>query len=216
MNQARDHLGEDAALYALGALDDAARELVDEHVAVCAACAHLLGRAEADVTAMVEADRQTPAPSELQLRVARSWRAPQTRPVWATYAAVAAGLLVGVLPSAYFWQQSQATHNAMVADSDAMNRLATTPFKTAAFGGMDDGATARVMYATNGSWYVVLVHGASTALQVAWMHDGQRTMLGTPHMHGDVAMLYLPKSHRMDQLALVDGERIVGQAQLVF
>jgi hypothetical protein len=46
------------------------------------------------------------------------------------------------------------------------------------------------------------------------MHDGEQTMLGQAVPHGDVAMLYLPKSHRMDQLALMDGAQVVAQASL--
>jgi hypothetical protein len=41
-------------------------------------------------------------------------------------------------------------------------------------------------------------------------------MLGTAMPHGDVALLYLPKSKRMDQLALMDGEQVVASAQLAF
>jgi hypothetical protein len=48
------------------------------------------------------------------------------------------------------------------------------------------------------------------------MHDGQQTMLGDTVPHGRVAMLYLPKSHRMEQLALMDGPRIVALAQLPY
>jgi hypothetical protein len=58
------------------------------------------------------------------------------------------------------------------------------------------------------------VRGASKPLSVAWMHDGQQTMLGSAVPKGNVAMLYLPKSHRMDHLALMDGDRVVGEASL--
>jgi hypothetical protein len=74
--------------------------------------------------------------------------------------------------------------------------------------------TAQVAYAANGSWYVVMVRGTSKPLSVAWVHGGERTMLGDAVPHGDMAMLYLPKSHRMDRLALMDGDRIVAQAIL--
>ena len=107
-------------------------------------------------------------------------------------------------------------HESMVAENAAIKQLAAGPFRTAAFAAMSDGSDARVMYSPDGSWYVVLVRGATRALQVAWMHDGERTMLGTAQPHGDVAMLYLPRSHRMDQLALVDGPTVVAEAQLAY
>jgi hypothetical protein len=70
------------------------------------------------------------------------------------------------------------------------------------------------MYALDGSWYVVVVRNPSKSLSVAWMHDGVHTMLGNAVPNGNVAMLYLPKSHRMDRLALMDGDRIVAEAAL--
>ena len=107
-------------------------------------------------------------------------------------------------------------HETMVADAQAMDRLAAMPHQTAAFKGMSPNAAASVMYAPDGSWYVILVRGASRALDVAWMHEGKKTILGTAQPLGDVAVLYLPNSHRMDQLALLDGEQVVAEAQLAY
>jgi hypothetical protein len=78
------------------------------------------------------------------------------------------------------------------------------------------GADAQVMYSPDGSWYCVIVRNAKQALNVVWMHDGEKTMLGPTEVHGDVALLYLPKSHRMDDLALMQGDHVVGQARLVY
>ena len=39
-----EHVGDDAALYALGALDDAQRDACDLHASACPACAALLGQ----------------------------------------------------------------------------------------------------------------------------------------------------------------------------
>jgi anti-sigma factor RsiW len=209
------HLGDAADLYAIGALDDAERQAVDRHVAGCDQCTALLGAAEQRVTILAEADARHVPPAQLQRRVASIVRRPPSRP-FGFAAAVAAALVIGLLPSAYFWQQNQAMHATMVADADAMSRVASMPHRSAAFSSMSDGSAARVMYAPDGSWYVVLVRGASKALSVAWMHDGQRTMLGRTTPNGEVGMLFLPKSHRMDQLALMDGERIVAEAQLAY
>ena len=210
-----DHLvTEDAALYALGALDPDARTAMDRHAAACGRCSRLLGSAEDDVARMVAAERRHQPPAAL-LRAALL-RLPAHRNRLPAWTAVAAALLLAVAPSAYFWQQNRALHEAMAARSEAMSRVAGSGVRDAVFSGMPGGASARVMYAPDGSWYVVLVRGASKALDVAWMHDGQRTVLGTAQSDGDVAMLYLPKSHRMDQLALVDGPRVVAEAQLAY
>ncbi len=199
------HVGDDAALYALGALDDAERAAIDAHVATCDACARLLGAAEDDVARLVDA-------SPMHGASARPKRTPWPRAA----AAIAAIFVLGLMPSVYFWQQNRAMHDTMAADTDAMNRLASAPFHTASFGQIAGASNAHVMYAPDGSWYVIVVRGATKALSVAWMHDGKRDMLGTAEPHGDVAMLYLPRSHRMDQLALMDGATVVAEAQLAF
>ena len=106
--------------------------------------------------------------------------------------------------------------DAVLSESAAMDRLAATAHHTASFRSSSGALAANVMYPPDGSWYVIVVRGASHALQVAWMHDGQQTMLGDTVPHGRFAMLYLPKSHRMEQLALMDGPRIVALAQLPY
>lgn len=209
MNAAHEHLGDDAALYALGALDDETRDYVDALVATCPECARQLAQAEDDVTAMVVA--QSSESNVVPLR------RPQRAPFWrsAIAVAVAAAFIVGIVPTAYFWTQDAAMQRQMEMSSQAMNRLASTPHRTVAFNSMPTGAQAEVMY-SDGSWYVVLVRGATSALSVVWMHDGRQTTLGTAQPFGDVALLYLPKSHRMDQLGLMDGNQVVAEAQLAF
>lgn len=222
---AREHVGENAALYALGALDDVERRTVERHVAACDACAQLLAGAENDVTIVSAAQSEWETPPALSGRLERTLaRGPvlvpyaPRRSVWRTAlaAAVAAALIVGVVPTAYYWQQDAAMRRSMAADGQALQRLANSPHRTIAFDGMGPGTEAHVMYGSDGSWYVVLIRGASRALQVVWMHDGRRTTLGTAEPHGDVALLYLARSHRMDRLALMDGEQVVAEAQLAY
>jgi hypothetical protein len=214
-----DHIGDDAALYALGMLDEVSRRRIDAHAATCDGCAQELGQAEREVATLAAAEPQyrlpegfgapaAPKPARAKSQRRFSWFAPA--------AAVAAVLIFGLGPSIYMWQENRAMQDSMVAENAAMKQLAAGSFRTASFAAMSDGSDARVMYSPDGSWYVVLVRGATRALQVAWMHDGERTMLGTAQPHGDVAMLYLPRSHRMDQLALVDGPNVVAEAQLAY
>jgi anti-sigma factor RsiW len=215
MNDA--HFGERAALYALGALDEAESAALEAHLRVCAECAKLVGEAERDVDTIASRQARRRAPEELNKRVERLLApAPVRRAPWSGFTAIAAAFLIGVLPSAYLWERNRAMQDAMLSQSAAMDRLATTAHRTASFRPASGALAANVMYASDGSWYVIVVRGASHALQVAWMHDGEQTMLGDAVPHGRVAMLYLPKSHRMEQLALMDGERIVAQAQLPY
>ncbi len=201
------HIGDDAALYALGALDDAERAAVDAHVAGCAACAGLLGEAERDATRLFACEPQHHVAPPARVRVQSTW----TR--WrATVSAVAAILIVGFLPSLYLWQQNRSMNAAMNAQAAAMHRLASASFRSADF----SGRRARVMYARDGSWYVVIVRDARRALRVVWMHDGNAIDLGAAVPHGNVAMLYLPHSHVMHRLALMEGGRVVAEAQLAY
>jgi anti-sigma factor RsiW len=216
-----EHVEDRAALYALGALPDDERAEIDAHLRECSACAEAVGHAEDDVALIVSAEPQHAAPPALEARIGRLLQ-PRTlesmgrsrRPAWPYPVAIAAALLLGLLPSAYFWSANRSMHGAMVAQSSAMGRLATDPHRTASFESSGSSPRAKVMYAVDGSWYVVVVRGASKALAVAWMHNGARTMLGDVVPKGDVAMLYLPKSHRMDHLALMDGDRVVAEATL--
>jgi anti-sigma factor RsiW len=216
------HLGERSALYALGALDDAEFSALEAHLRVCAECANLVGQAERDVATIASLEARRDAPLELTERIERllapaaSHRMPQRamRVSWPRIAAIAAAFLIGVLPSAYLWERNRTMQDAMLDESAAMDRIAASTHRTAAFRGSGGVLAGNVMYARDGSWYVILVQGAPRALQVAWMHDGRRTMLGSATPHGATAMLYLPRSHRMGQLALMDGQRILAQATL--
>jgi hypothetical protein len=207
------HLGDLAELYALGALDERERRDAERHVYECNECMQRVAEAEGDVALLAASQPQYAVPASLGWRVEDGLR-PQGVNPW--LAAVAAALVIGLAPAAYFWRQEQTMHVSMAADSQALNRLATTPHRSAAFSPMPEGATANVMYGRDGSWYVVVVAHTSKALAVAWMHGGRQTVLGTAVPHGDVAMLYLPSSHRMDRLALMDGGAVVAEAQLAY
>lgn len=203
----------DAALYALGALDDVRRLAVERHLRGCAACLRRIGEAEDEVARLAAAQPERPLPAGLIAPQPPRKPVPRGVPAWAALAAV---LVAAAIPSGYFWQQTQVMHRTMRLQADVVNRLAATPFRTAAFRGMGTGTSARVMYAPDGSWYLVVVRGASRPMQVAWMHAGERTTLGAAEAHGEVAMLYLPQSHRMDRLALMDGPRVVAEATLAY
>jgi len=220
MNDA--HLGDRSALYALGALDDAESAALEAHLRDCAECTNLVGKAERDVATIASLETRREAPLELSERIERLLGAAAghgmphrgMRISWPRVAAIAAAFLIGVLPSAYLWKRNRTIQDAVLYESAAMARLAATAHRTATFRGSSGALAAKVMYAPDGSWYVILVRGTPRTLQVAWMHDSRRTMLGSATPHGPIAMLYLPRSHPMEQLALMDGQRIVAQASL--
>jgi anti-sigma factor RsiW len=208
-----DHLGDIAALYALGALDEDERRLADEHLDSCDACRRLLAQAEADVAAIEATRVHVEPPAQLRKRLeatlATAPRASGSRG-WLT--AIAAAVIVALLPAGYLLRENASMHSTMATEAQALARIATSPHRVARFDGMD----AHVMYGSDGSWYCVVIRGARTGIDVVWPHDGVHTMLGRAMPHGDVALLYLPKSHRMDRLMIWENGRTVGQAQLVF
>lgn len=207
-----EHVEDRAALYALGALDADSAVTVEAHLRECPDCAQEVGAAEADVALLASSEAQRAAPDTLFDRVERTLE--NRRSYWPAMVAVAAAFIVGLLPSAYFLRENATMRDAVVAQSGAIDRLTSAPHRTAIFQTMPDGAQATVAYAPSGSWYVIVVSGVSKSLSVAWMHDGRQTMLGEAIPHGGTAMLYLPKSHRMDRLALVDDGRLVAEAHL--
>ncbi len=203
-----DHLGELAALYALGILEPHEARAAEEHLLGCDACRRLLAQAQADVAAMAAAQPQLDPPTRERAPIARV----VARPVNRMWLAAAAAFAIGILPAGYLFEQNLSMHQTMLADAQAMARVATSPHRTVAF----SGANAHVMYGPDGSWYCIVIRGATAPLHVMWPHDGTQTMLGTAVPHGDVALLYLPKSHRMERLSLMQNGVVVGQAQLVF
>jgi anti-sigma factor RsiW len=203
-----DHLGELAALYALGILEPNEQRSAEEHLTHCDACRRLLAQAEADVAAMATAQPQLDPPATLRAPQIQARRVPRA----GMWLAVAAAVAIAVLPSGYLLVQNLAMHQTELVEAQAMARLAAGPHRTATFAGTD----AKVMYAPDGSWYCIIIRGATAPLHVMWPHDGTQTMVGTAMPHGDIALLYLPKSHRMNQLSLMRDGQLVGQAKLVF
>lgn len=206
-----EHIGDSAALYALGALDERERRAVDAHVAGCASCANDLARAYDDVATVAAAQPQVAMPRVAARERPRVTAAPR-------WIALAAAIALALLPSLFLAIQNAQMHRAMLADADAMARLSSSPHITTAFtaAASASGMDAHVMYGRDGSWYCIVVRGATHPLEVVWPHDGGTTALGTATPHGDVALLYLPRSHRMDRLSIVDGDREVAQAKLAF
>ncbi len=182
MNQ--DHIADRAELYALGALDPGENATIETHLRQCSSCARIVGSAEHDVALIASRETRRNAPPELAGRIERAL-VNQSEPLlrtgrhaWRLSAALAAALLIGLLPSAYFWSEYRTLHGAMLAQNSAMERLASAAHRTSIFQAARGTSRAEVIYGTDGSWYLVVVRDPSRTLSVAWMHDGKRTMLG--------------------------------------
>ena len=88
-----EHIGDDAALYALGILDEVSRRRIDAHVAACDACAAELGDAEAEVATLAAAEPQYRPPAASPPRPPRrsARPKPRARPSWFPMAIAVSG-----------------------------------------------------------------------------------------------------------------------------
>ncbi|HET7814141.1 MAG TPA: zf-HC2 domain-containing protein [Candidatus Baltobacteraceae bacterium] len=209
------HIGENAELYAIGALDAADAREVETHVRTCEPCAQLLAEAN-EAVAAIEAGRGSVAPpSQLGRRLHESTRSHAAQHRWIFGLATAAALAIALVPTWVAVDRSRQIA-AMNADEQALARIARAPsVQRAAFmsGGRSMG---NVLYGKRGDWYYVVIMHPSPQMRVAYVHDGRREMLGKVVVHGASGTLYLPIDHRMNELALMDGDAVVADAHLAY
>lgn len=214
-----EHIDELAELYALGSLDDVERARVERHVATCRPCAGRLSDAEETVAALAQAEPLHEAPEGLRGRLTDSIAPPRRQDLIARSwpAALAAVLLLALIPA---WLVVDRTRTAMVAmrqDEEALARVAAAPFQRAQFmSSPNRPMDAKVLYGKRGDWYYVVVMHPKPGMQVAYVHDGKMEMLGAVAMHGASGTLYLPVNHKMDELALLQDGAVVGHAHLAY
>lgn len=201
MNQNHDHVGDDAALYALGMLEDDERARVDAHVRRCAPCAERLGEAEATVAAMAE--------------TALAPRAPRRLPAWA---ALAAAFLLA-LTSAVLGAQNAGLRHDLAADGTVLATLVRSHFLHAQFvaaGGVP--VDAKVIYERRGGWYEIVALRATPAWRVeAIRPNGHDVVLpGRFAVRGEAGVLDARGVGPVRQLLLYDAAgRLVGSVRPV-
>lgn len=209
------HIGENAELYAAGALDRSDAREVETHVRTCEPCAQLLSEANEAVAAIESARTAVSPPSQLGRRLHESTRSHAAQHRWIFGLATAAALAIALIPT---WVAVDRTREiaAMNADEQALARIArSSSVQHAAF--MSRGhAMGNVLYGKRGDWYYIVVMHPTAQMRVAYVHDGQREMLGAIAAHGASGTLYLPIDHRMDELALMDGDTVVADARLAY
>lgn len=217
-----DHVDDLAELYALGSLDELQSVRVERHAGECAACAARLHEAESAVATLAEAQAQPlrRPPASLRGRLDRSLAQRERRGVlsWHPFAAaVAAAIVLALVPTWVAVDRSTALL-AMRQDERALARLASAQridhaqFMSAAKRPMN----AKVLYGPRGDWYYVVVMHPRPNMRVAYVHAGRMEMLGSVEMHGESGTLYLPVNHKMDELALLSGDTVVGNAHLAY
>jgi len=203
------HLGENAELYALGALDAAEAERVDAHAARCAACAALLAGAERTVATMVEATVPDAAPPpELAERIAAIGRVTPLRrkpaPLaqrFSRWGALAASLLI-VIGGAAGTRTVLHMRDIVVQDNMALAVVANSHFKHATLTKADPSApTSKVLWGLSRHWVYVIVASPDCACRVVAITAAGERDLGPPLERGTTAALFandLPPVRRIE------------------
>ncbi len=213
---------DDAELYAIGALPADEAAAFEAHTRACESCAETAAVAF-EMVAAVEAARpivQPPASLAQRFR-ARSSNLPaiaiRPRMHWPTFAlATAAALAIALLPTWLAVDRTRTLQSAMRSDEQALARIAMAPSVQHAEFMAGSKPMGKVLYGAHGDWYYIVIMHPKADMQVAYVHDGRREMLGHVAPHGVSGTLYLPVNHRMEELALVEGGTVVADAHLVY
>ncbi len=219
MNE-REHVGDNAELYALGLLDAAQRAAVEAHVAGCTDCLRSLGQAEETATALAATLPRVTVSTESTARFARAAGAASSAtrrqfPAWFGALALAAALVVA-LGTAWYANALRrgAPENARLAIATIVRShflhvaMTTVPAAGA--------LAAKVLYARDGSWLYVLVDGTRERLDLRATVGGRSVALGTLEPAGDAGSLFVRTSARPTAVELLSKGSLVAKALLLY
>lgn len=196
--EANAHIGDNAELYAAGALDARERAAVEAHVVRCGECMRRLGEAEETVLALERDVRVDPlafaiaAPLRLRRREVPAWWLP---------VAAAAALVVGAFLPSLFAQREPASL-AMIHSH----------FNHAQFSGRN-APPAKVIYARDRSWFYVIVEG-SHRYAVYGIAGGTSVNLGTTSPRGATSELFSNAQSDYERIELRDDARVIETASI--
>lgn len=212
------HIDELAELYALGALSDEDRALVEAHLAQCASCSARVGASEAVIASLVDAGvRAEPAPPELAAHIMRSATRRPARAVFASLRpllGLAAALVLALgLSLLHVSRQNHDLRAGLDADEHAFAMLTHSHFRHAEFSKATAGApAAKVLYARDGSWFYVVMDGAQHNLHVVGEAGGIAHDYGIAGVHGHTTTLFAENTKGTTRIELRDGTSVVGVA----
>jgi len=205
---ASQHVEELAELYALGALDDRERALVDAHASACAECAARIGEAEAAVEQLVE-ERPPSLALDRRMRAAFARPAPWR---WAAPLAAAAFIL-GLVPSLLLWPGVFGGGSFASDQQRAVRAMVGSHFSHAPFiASAPDAPKAKLIYNRTGDWRFIVAQ-TTKPYDVAVRSKGQIASLGKLRISGNAGELFVDHAPGRDFL-LRDGTRIVAHVTL--
>lgn len=198
------HVDELAELYALGLLDEAENARVNRHAVECDVCASRIGEAESAVAALERhaPAQHTPAPAQ-RARAAFRW------PVLA-----AAAFLIGLLPSLWLWSVRERAGSFDADRAVAVQAMVSTHFAHAQFvATVPDAPKAKLIYSRSGTW-VFAVAETSRALTLRAVDPAPAVTLGTLHVAGNAAELFVARPPAARSYGLFEGEREIERVTL--
>jgi hypothetical protein len=208
------HLGDDAELYALGALEPVERAAAEAHIAGCEGCAAQVARAEAVGAALAAALPlyEPPAGLESRLLGRRPGNAKaRTVSAWLAVAAAAAAL-VGVLG----WQDAS-LKAGQAREAAAFQTLVHSHFLHAPFTKLQPSAPdAKVLFARDGAWLYILVDRAAPGMRAVLRRHGADRDAGELHVDGSASSLFVSGAGRPDAVVLRDASGPQASAALAY
>lgn len=204
-----DHIGELAELYALGDLSVAERERVDRHARECLQCAQRLGEAEATLLRLIERDA-----AEATVTPLRPSRFGSVGRSWATFAAIAAAFLIGLMP--WGMQTLHEKGSTMEANRQAMSAMLAGHFVHAPLLPLvADAPAGKVIYAREGGWIYVIVAAGSAPLDIDVVSAGTRTRVASLEASSQTRAAFIRTSGAIQSVELLQGSAPIAQAKIV-
>ncbi len=210
-----EHLGEDAELYPLGALDDDAARNVERHVALCSECAERVAQAQA-VAASLAAALPLAAPSPALERRLREAARPQlgaakTRASIFRFALAAAVALIFL---GLGWQ-TLVLQQRLKAEDVALITMVHSHFNHVSMAPESaNPVAAKILYARDGSWIYIIADKPGGSLRAVAQTAAGTVDLGALASAGETATLLVHPRERIRAVILQRAGTDVASAKL--
>jgi anti-sigma-K factor RskA len=238
-----NHIGDDAELYALGALDDVSARRVEQHIAGCPECAKRVNDALLAAAALAEAlpavapsaelgSRLTASAASSARTVARRTTSTVSRSAARTSSrtstrsstgwfsdrvlryAVAAALVLALLNAGW---QSFRFHREIAVEDVALSTLVHSHFNHVSMTPLLAGPlAAKILYARDGSWIYVIADRPGGTLRALGYAAGKALDFGTMPSDGKTATLMAHPRSRVRRIVLERGDVPVAEATLAY
>jgi len=188
-----EHDFEALDLYALGTLDEQQAAETEAHVRGCALCAKYLGEAEQTVTALLERDY-----------------APARRRIFWMPSAIAAALVLWLVPLGLLGSEVGRLHNAQIAEATAVSALVHSHFLHVPLQPSAAGAPrAKVLYGRTDPWLYVVSDGTEPlAVAVIQTGSSEPHEIGALKSVGGQSTLFARAPHVREVLLIRDGKPV--------